>query len=90
MSKLCGSLITKEYKKAKANSIRPTEPFTNPDRLPICGGTIRFSIDLYHDYYEGSVIDINATCSRCKVPYFTGIDRILSGGTSVIEDLLNA
>lgn len=99
----CGALIVKEHKTAKATSIRPTEPFTNPHGLPVCGGKITFSLNAaggcsgHFDpddacYCDSPYIKVYTECSRCKSPYFTNIDALKDEYKvhKMLEDMLNA
>ena len=70
----CQSLITTEFGRGKAKSQRPPRPFANPQGYPICGGKLTFSIENWLDMG----LEVLITCSRCKCPYFDGIDRNFS------------
>lgn len=92
----CDALIVKEFKTALADSIRPTEPFTNPKGYPICGGKLEFYVQVIgrccgqeECYCEDPSLEVEIFCHRCKNPYFKGIDRLYTNPTGAIEDLLN-
>lgn len=87
----CSARISREFKRIKADSRHPvlTNDWTD---LPVCGGLVGFSLTISqgcrccHDHPELEVI---ITCSRCKSPYFPGIERFRYHALDQLEHLLN-
>jgi hypothetical protein len=84
----CRSKIYKEYKTRKADCVWPN--CANPliggkpldvDSLPVCGGNITLTIKAVDepDYHSGhyAVLQVTATCSRCRAGYFPGMRDLM-------------
>ena len=94
----CLSRITRQHKKAKADSIWP-ETINGPVdplklcALELCGGDVTFDV---YSYMDGgcsccgyATLSIDLTCSRCKNAYIVGIIQIQNDPKAYILKVLN-
>jgi hypothetical protein len=74
----CQSRIKMEYKTVKADCFWPH--YQGAELLPRCGGEVKITVELkYEPDYRGgayAVFDIQFSCSRCKFPYFIGMESL--------------
>ena len=71
----CQSRILKDYKIAKADCMWPESIYgpTDVGTLPVCNGEVTIKIKSYSEPSccgRGDGIELEATCSRCKHPWF--------------------
>lgn len=86
----CQALITKEFKRTKAQSRYAPKPFVNPERLPICNGAITFGVRVYASLDGGSdALSVIPICSRCKYPDFPGRETLGVNPEAFLERMLN-
>lgn len=78
MKLICQSRISREFKKAKADSVWPEyypsgHPEANPNAegLPICGGTVSVAVSVSAgcSCCSTNELELELTCSRCKMPW---------------------
>lgn len=91
MTLKCQSRIVKTFKTKKAECRWPEIPgglqdnfklIPNPDAadLPVCGGDVTITVDAIDEPDWGGTyakLDVKATCSRCRQPYFPGVHKMV-------------
>lgn len=98
MARACEAKIrpTKWKVTNRFNSERPDKA---PSDWETCGGEIFLSLSTIgagpcrcgdYCYCEGPEIHVDATCGKCRYPYFDGIDKLTSGDARYeLERILN-
>lgn len=87
---LCEARILREFKTKKADTVWPA--YEGWDKLEPCGGVVTFEVRPGYEPYMGGAdakIEVEATCSRCRAPYYPGA-FIVSGGSQVEKLLTRA
>ena len=92
----CESRILKEYKTTKADMMWPETRYGPNDTgtLPVCGGDVKVILKAVDEPYFGgcsSRLELNATCSKCKWPFWPGriqLDQKMTMGELDITELL--
>jgi len=87
----CQSHIVKEFKTRKALCVWPN--YQHFSKYPeICGGDVVIKVNLENEPHWGgtsAALEVTATCSRCRHPYFDGFMELNHGSPAVIANILN-